>query len=126
MKDNGPFSKVVKVIGAVASVLIGCVLLLSSSDSVMAESLFIGVIALACGAFVWNGASPKQGKIIACVLLLLALYAFAKAFELFDTTIIRRLAGVFAIASGLILLTPIIASATKNKNVKTTVDINNK
>ena len=52
MKDNGPFSKVVKVIGAVASVLIGCVLLLSSSDSVMAESLFIGVIALACGAFV--------------------------------------------------------------------------
>ena len=116
MKDNGALNKIVKIIGAIASVLIGGVLLLSASDSVMAESLFIGVIALACGAFVWNGSSPKQGKIIASVLLLLALYAFAKAFELFDTTIIRRLAGVFAIASGLILLIPIIAGNISKNN----------
>lgn len=132
MKENGTLNKVVKIVGAIASVLIGGVLLLSSSDSVMAESLFIGVIALACGAFIWNGASPKQGKIIASVLLLLALYAFAKAFELFDTTIVRRIAGVFAIASGLLLLIPIIASASKAKSIEqptkaqNTVDTNNK
>ena len=120
MKENGALNKVVKIIGAIASLLIGCVLLLSSSDSIMAESLFIGVIALACGAFIWNGASPKQGKIIASVLLLLALYAFAKAFELFDTTIVRRIAGVFAIASGLILLIPIVISASSSKSTENT------
>lgn len=132
MKENGALNKVVKIIGAIASLLIGGVLLLSSSDSIMAESLFIGVISLACGAFIWNGASPKQGKIIASVLLLLALYAFAKAFELFDTTIVRRIAGVFAIASGLILLLPIIINASKTKSIEqsekiqNTVDTNNK
>jgi hypothetical protein len=127
MKENGVLNKIVKIVGAIASVLIGGVLLLSANDSVMAESLFIGVIALACGAFVWNGSSPKQGKIIASVLLLLALYAFAKAFELFDTTIIRRLAGVFAIASGLILLVPIVANnINKPKSQKShkTIDTN--
>ena len=127
MKENGALNKIVKIVGAITSVLIGGVLLLSANDSVMAESLFIGVIALACGAFVWNGSSPKQGKIIASVLLLLALYAFAKAFELFDTTIIRRLAGVFAIASGLILLVPIVANninKPKSQNSHKTIDTN--
>ena len=115
MENNSSFNKVIKIIGAVATVIIGFVLLVSPSDSLTAESIFIGVIALACGVYIWNGASKKQGMVIATVLFLLALYAFAKAFELFDTVIIRRIAGGLGVLSGVLLLLPIIMNRKQNK-----------
>lgn len=115
MKENKSLTKIVKIIGAVAAVVIGLVLLVSPSDSLTAESIFIGVIALVCGAYIWNGATKKQGMIIAGVLFLLALYAFAKAFELFDTVLIRRLAGGLGILSGILLMLPVFASSRAEK-----------
>ncbi|MBP9813324.1 hypothetical protein KBC51_02705 [Candidatus Saccharibacteria bacterium] len=122
MKENTSVGKVVKIIGAVAAIVIGFVLLFSPSDSLTAESIFIGVIALACGAYIWNGANKKQGMVIATVLFLLALYAFAKAFELFDTVIIRRIAGGLGVLSGILLLLPIIMNRKKDKQPEKSTD----
>ena len=119
MEENGTLNKVIKIIGAVAAIIIGLVLLVSPSDSLTAESIFIGVIALACGAYIWNGATKKQGMVIAMVLFLLALYAFAKAFELFDTVIIRRIAGGLGVLSGVILLLPVFMNRSKVDSTKT-------
>jgi uncharacterized membrane protein HdeD (DUF308 family) len=118
MEENGTLNKVIKIIGAVAAIIIGLVLLVSPSDSLTAESIFIGVIALACGAYIWNGATKKQGMVIAMVLFLLALYAFAKAFELFDTVIIRRIAGGLGVLSGVILLLPVFMNRSKVDSTK--------
>ena len=119
MEENGTLNKVIKIIGAVAAIIIGLVLLVSPSDSLTAESIFIAVIALACGAYIWNGATKKQGMVIAMVLFLLALYAFAKAFELFDTVIIRRIAGGLGVLSGVILLLPVFMNRSKVDSTKT-------
>lgn len=119
MEENGTLNKVIKIIGAVAAIIIGLVLLVSPSDSLTAESIFIGVIALACGAYIWNGATKKQGMVIAMVLFLLALYAFAKAFEPFDTVIIRRIAGGLGVLSGVILLLPVFMNRSKVDSTKT-------
>lgn len=115
MNENTSLSKVVKIVGAVAAIVIGLVLLVSPSDSLTAESIFIGVIALTCGAYIWNGATKNQGMIIAGVLFLLALYAFAKAFELFDTVLIRRIAGGLGILSGILLLLPVFTNKRAEK-----------
>ena len=119
MEENGTLNKVIKIIGAVAAIIIGLVLLVSPSDSLTAESIFIAVIALACGAYIWNGATNKLGMVIAMVLFLLALYAFAKAFELFDTVIIRRIAGGLGVLSGVILLLPVFMNRSKVDSTKT-------
>ena len=60
--------------------------------------------------------------VIATVLFLLALYAFAKAFELFDTVIIRRIAGGLGVLSGILLLLPIIMNRKKDKQPEKSTD----
>ena len=119
MENQSTFSKVVKIIGAVAAVIVGFILLISPSDSIAAESIFIGTISLVCGVYIFNGLDKTQGRIVATVLFLLALYAFAKAFDLFDTSIIRRVAGGVALISGFILLIPLFSKKEDSKD-KTT------
>lgn len=113
MENQSTFSKIIKIIGAVASIIVGLILLVSPSDSVTAESMFIGTIALVCAVYIFNGLDKKQGRIVATVLFLLALYAFAKAFDLFDTSIIRRVAGGVGLVSGFILLLPFFTKKDK-------------
>lgn len=110
MSDTSSIGKVTKIIGAIAAILIGLVLLFSASDSVVAEAIFVGTIVLVCGVYSVNGTSRKQGVVIATILFLLAAYLFAKAFNVFedfDSANIRRVAGIFSIVSGLILVIPI-------------------
>jgi uncharacterized membrane protein HdeD (DUF308 family) len=116
MENDTALIKVFKVIGAAAAVVIGGVLLLSPNNSTTAEAIFVGTIALVCGLYVVNGTTKKQGMIIAAVLFLLAVYSFAKAFEIFDTALIRRIAGGFAVVSGIILAIPALKSSNLPKN----------
>jgi len=76
----------------------------------IADGLFVGSIALVLAVYLWPGVSSGQVRIVAIVLVLLAIYAFVRGFGLLELTVIRQLGGITAIVSGVILALPFVRS----------------
>lgn len=100
----------VKLIASIAAVAVGLFLVFGASTPAVADGLFVGGIALVLAVYLWPGVSSGQARIIAIVLLLLAIYAFVRGFGLLNLTIIRQLGGITAIVAGVLLALPFVRS----------------
>lgn len=122
-ETSGSLSQGVKLVAAIAAIVVGIFLLVGSTNDIVADALFVGTIALVSGIYLWSGVTSGQSKVIALVLLLVAAYAFIQGFGLFDLTIIRRLGGIFAVVSGVVMVIPFIVSLVKKNGAKAPAEL---
>lgn len=99
-------SATVKIIVAIAAIVVGLFLVFFPTTPAVADGVFVGSIAVALAVYLWSGVTATQARTIAIVLLVLAAYAFIRGFGLLDLSILRQVGGIVAIVIGAILLWP--------------------
>lgn len=109
-------STAVKLVVSIAAVIVGLFLVFGATTPAIADGVFVGSIALVLAVYLWPGITLNQGRIVAVVLILVAVYAFVRGFGLLELALIRQLGGITAIVSGVILALPFVrAQFAKNK-----------
>ncbi len=103
-------SRVVKLIAAIAAIVVGLFLVFGAASAPVADAVFIGSIALVLAVYLWPGVSRRQARLISIVLIFVASYAFIRGFGLLDLAFLRQLGGIAAIVSGVILGLPFVKS----------------
>lgn len=107
---------IVKLVVSVAAIGVGLFLVFGATSAPVADGVFVGAIALVLAVYLWPGVSLGQGRVIAVVLVLVALYAFIRGFGALELAVVRQLGGITAIVSGVILLIPFVrAQLAKRK-----------
>jgi hypothetical protein len=101
-------STAVKVIVSVAAIAVGLFLVFGATTPAAADGVFVGSIALVLAVYLWSGVTAGQSRIIAIVLVLVALYAFIRGFGALELVVVRQLGGITAIVSGVILILPFV------------------
>lgn len=101
-------SSVVKLVVSVAAIGVGLFLVFAATSAPVADGVFVGSIAIVLAVYLWSGVSPGQSRIIAVVLLLVALYAFIRGFGALELAVVRQLGGITAIVIGVILALPFV------------------
>jgi hypothetical protein len=107
-KAQSTTSTTVKLVAAVAAIAVGLFLVFGATTPAIADGLFVGGIALVLAIYLWPGVSSGQTRIIAIVLVLLAVYAFVRGFGLLELAVLRQLGGISAIVIGVILALPFV------------------
>lgn len=101
-------STVVKLVVSVAAIVVGLFLVVAATSAPVADGVFVGSIAIVLAVYLWSGVSKSQSRIIAVVLLLVALYAFIRGFGALELAVVRQLGGITAIVIGVILALPFV------------------
>lgn len=120
MTETAP-SKVgttVKLVVSIAAIIVGLFLVFGSTTPAVADGVFVGSIALVLAIYLWPGVTKGQARIIAIVLLLLAVYAFIRGFGLLELVVLRQLGGITAIVSGVILLLPFVRTQIAKRSAQ--------
>ncbi len=105
----------ITLVAAIAAVAVGLFLVFGASTPAIADGLFVGGIAVVLAVYLRPGVSSRQARVVAIVLLALAIYAFVRGFGLLELTIIRQLGGITAIVSGVVLALPFVRSMFEKK-----------
>ena len=104
-----------QVIVSLAAIGVGLFLVFGAASGLVADAIFVGSIAVALAIYLWSGVTKGQSRIVAVVLLLVALYAFIRGFGVLELTVIRQLGGIAAIVSGVVLGIPFVRSLAASR-----------
>lgn len=111
MTEEKAVSKVatgVKLVVSAAAIIVGVFLVFGAATPLVADGVFVGSIAVVLAVYLWAGVTRNQSRVVAGVLVLVALYAFFRGFGVLEGVVLRQLGGIAAIVSGIILLLPFI------------------
>lgn len=108
MATAKPTPSVVKLVAAIAAIVVGVFLIFFPSTPALADGIFVAALALAAALFLWSGVTTAQARTVAIVLMVLAAYALIRGFGLLELTLLRQLGGILAIACGAVLAWPAI------------------
>jgi hypothetical protein len=98
----------VKIVAAVAAIVVGVFLVFFPSTPALADGIFVAALALAAAVFLWTGVTTAQARTVAIVLLVLAAYALIRGFGLLELNLLRQVGGIIAIGAGAVLLWPAV------------------
>ena len=106
---------IVKLVVAVAAIGVGVFLVFGSTTPAVADGVFVGSIAIALAVYLWSGVTKNQARVVAFVLLLLAVYAFVRGFGVLELATLRQLGGITAIVVGVVLAVPFVRGIVTKK-----------
>ncbi|MDO7881495.1 hypothetical protein [Antiquaquibacter soli] len=101
-------STVAKIAVSVAAIAVGLFLVFGATTPAIADGVFVGSIALVLAVYLWSGVTAGQARVLAVVLVLVALYAFIRGFGVLELVVVRQVGGITAIVSGVILVFPFV------------------
>jgi len=107
-KSGSAVSTGVKLVVSAAAIIVGLFLVFGAATPAVADGVFVGSIAVVLAVYLWSGVTKNQARIVAGVLVLVALYAYFRGFGVLEGVVLRQLGGIAAIVSGVILLVPLI------------------
>lgn len=112
---RGTVGTVLQVIVSIAAIGVGLFLVFGAASGLVADAIFVGSIAVTLAIYLWSGVTAGQSRIVAIVLILVAIYAFIRGFGLLELTVIRQLGGIAAIVSGVVLIIPFLRSLAASR-----------
>lgn len=112
---RGTVGTVLQVIVSIAAIGVGLFLVFGAASGLVADAIFVGSIAVTLAIYLWSGVTAGQSRIVAIVLILVAIYAFIRGFGLLELTVIRQLGGIAAIVSGVVLIIPFLRSLSASR-----------
>lgn len=115
----GVVAQTIRIIASVAMIAVGVFLALGATSDGVADSIFVGSVAIALAIWLWPGASKGQARVVSIVLLLLAAYAFVRGFGLLELSLLRQLGGIALIVMGVILLLPVVRTWLAQRSART-------